>query len=438
MTADLALILFSLFLVLLNGFFVAAEFSIVKLRHTRVAAIETSQGWRGRILGKVHAHLDAYLSACQLGITLASLGLGWIGEPAFAALLEPLFYALVITDPDVVHAISFFVAFMTISYLHIVVGELAPKSVAIRMSEPVGLWTAWPLYGFYWAMYPLIWGLNHSAAWLLRRVGLDLAGEHEGGYSSDELKLILRSSHAESGLSPDERNAVMTWLDLSQLEVADFMRPFAEAIVLRDDDSVEANLRTVAMHRLSRYPYVNQNGEVTGVIYLKDLFLHLQQYGQIDSLQPLLRPALTVSASTPARHLLRRFRNDGSHLAIVTLIENRPIGFLTFDDLLSSLVGDIRDEFSKSRNDWSRLSDGSLLVKGSLSVFSLRQALNLNLPDTKAHTIAGMIMDKLQRLPSPDECVELGNHRFEVKRMDGARIVQVRITTIPDSDDLKD
>src|SRR5690606_26885665 len=163
MSSNLFLIFIALLLVLLNGFFVAAEFSLVKLRPTRVRAIARNLGWRGRMLAKVHTDLDAYLSACQLGITLASLGLGWIGEPAFAAILEPVLANIGITNPKLIHGVAFFIAFFTISYLHIVIGELVPKSMAIRTSERVGLWTAAPLYSFYWLMYPAIWILNKSA-----------------------------------------------------------------------------------------------------------------------------------------------------------------------------------------------------------------------------------------------------------------------------------
>jgi len=175
---------------------VAAEFGLVKLRQTRVRSIAKSMGVRGRLLATVHQHLDSYLSACQLGITLASLGLGWIGEPAFARLLEPLLMYIGVTSLELIHGISFFFAFFVISFLHIVIGELAPKSMAIRMPERVSLWTAPALYLFYWAMYPAIWVLNHSANAVLNALGLDTGHGGEAHYSPEELKLILRGSHA--------------------------------------------------------------------------------------------------------------------------------------------------------------------------------------------------------------------------------------------------
>ncbi|MDD1622073.1 MAG: CNNM domain-containing protein, partial [Methylococcaceae bacterium] len=196
----------ALLLVFLNGFFVAVEFSLVKLRQTRLKSIEQNNGWRGRILVKVHGQLDTYLSACQLGITLASLGLGWIGEPAFAGLLAPLFDELDMIPPEVLHNISFAFAFCMISFLHIVVGEQAPKSLAIRNPEGIGLWGAGPLYAFYWLMYPAIWFLNASANLVLRLSGLSGAHGHDAHYSTEELKLILRSSRPNERFSGDEWN----------------------------------------------------------------------------------------------------------------------------------------------------------------------------------------------------------------------------------------
>ncbi|NOT85686.1 MAG: DUF21 domain-containing protein, partial [Methylococcaceae bacterium] len=215
------MIVIALLLVIINGFFVAAEFSLVKLRQTRIRSIAKTHGWRGRILAIVHGKLDAYLSACQLGITLASLGLGWIGEPAFANLLDPLFSKIGITAPEIIHGISFAFAFFTISFLHIVIGELAPKSLAIRNPELIGLWGAAPLYGFYWLMYPVIWILNSSANLILRIAGLSGGHGHDAHYSADELKLILRSNRAGDRFTQDEWNILAKTLDFSELEVSD-------------------------------------------------------------------------------------------------------------------------------------------------------------------------------------------------------------------------
>ena len=261
----------ALLLVALNGFFVAAEFGLVKLRATRVQAIARSNGLPGRLLAKVHGKLDAYLSACQLGITLASLGLGWLGEPAFAELLHPLFALAGIESAKLIDAISLFFAFSCISFLHIVVGELAPKSWAIRRAEQVGLWVAMPLYGFYWAMYPFIWVLNSSANFVLRLFGLSAEHGGDAHYSTDELKLILRgrrltgasttpdtlgfsTSNADSSYNADEWNTIAHSLDFSRMTVSDLMRPSHEMIGLRNDLPMRDNMQVIARHRFSRYP----------------------------------------------------------------------------------------------------------------------------------------------------------------------------------------
>lgn len=427
MGSDLVLIAVALLLVLLNGFFVAAEFGLVKLRQTRVEAIAKSHGWRGRMLARVHRDLDAYLSACQLGITLASLGLGWVGEPAFADLLTPLLAVIGVESERLIHGIAFFTAFFIISYLHIVVGELAPKSMAIRMSEKVGLWTAPPLYAFYWAMYPAIWVLNHSANWVLSKMKMDVAHGHDNHYSSDELKLILRSSRADQGFTQDEWRVLAQALDFRQLDVADLMRPFQEAVTLSEDDPLDASLEKIARHRYSRYPYLGSERNIKGVIHLKDVFIALQNNPELDSLEKLVRPAQVVSPRLPATELFRRFREGAPHFAVVAHDHSHPLGYVTLDNLLGALVGEIRDEFRQTQNEWSKLDDGSLLGKGSLPLFTLERALGIDIEESGVDSIGGLIMQHLGDLPEEGQRIEFPCFDAVVKKMSGPRIVLVRV-----------
>ncbi|MDR0776057.1 MAG: hemolysin family protein [Azonexus sp.] len=424
---SLFLIVVAIFLVLLNGFFVAAEFGLVKLRQTRVKAIAKSYGWRGRILARVHQDLDAYLSACQLGITLASLGLGWVGEPAFADLLRPLLTALGIGSARLIHGISFFTAFFIISYLHIVVGELAPKSIAIRLSEKVGLWTAPPLYAFYWAMYPAIWLLNHSANWVLRKAHLDIARGHDSDYSAEELKIILRTSHADQGFTQDEWRVLAQALDFRALEVADLMRPFREAVTLSDDDPLTTSLEKITQHRYSRYPYLDAEGNIKGVVHLKDVFIALQKSPSLESLEKLVRPAQVVSPRLPATELFRRFREGAPHFAIVAFENAHPLGYITLDNLLGALVGEIRDEFRQAQNEWSKLDDGSLIGKGSLPIFTLERALGIDIEESGVESVGGRIMQRLGDLPEEGQRLEFPQFDVVVKKMNGPRIVLVRV-----------
>ncbi len=439
MTSNLALILASFLLVLLNGFFVAAEFAIVKLRRTRADALESISGWRGTVLARVHRNLDAYLSACQLGITLASLGLGWIGEPAVADLLEPLFSQLGISSPDTASTISFLIAFMTLSYLHIVVGELAPKSLAIRMPESVSLWTAIPLYVFYWAMFPVIWGLNRSAFWVLRQFNLDVTKDSEDGYSIDEIKLILRSSLVDSKFAGADWRALAQALGFGEAEVADLMRPISEAVVLSRDLSMEENLARIESNKFTRYPYVDADGNIIGIIHLKELFLPQRPLAH-DALEKAAKSALLVPPDLPASALFQRFRLEGHHMAIVGSSAQRATGFLTFDDLLSALMGGIRDEFRSSKTDWTRLEDGSLVARGSLPVFTLEQTLGIDIETKGVRTVSGLILQKIEMLPQVGQRIVFEQFDIVVEKMDGARVAQIHVypTGSTDQDDFKD
>ena len=422
------LVVAALLLVLLNGFFVAAEFGLVKLRQTRVRSIAKSTGLRGRLLLKVHQHLDKYLSACQLGITLASLGLGWIGEPAFARLLLPVFDMFNVTSADVIHGVSFFFAFFVISFLHIVVGELAPKSMAIRMPERVSLWTAPALYAFYWTMYPAIWFLNTSSNKVLKWVGLDVAHGSDSHYSPEELKLILRGSHGGAKETRDEWSIMAQVLDFGGLEISDLMRPINEVAAMYKGMSLEENMNTASRNRFSRYPYFDEDEKtVLGMLHLKDLFFAQQAGKDLDDLSKHLRQVEYVPPTMPALELFRRFRKGAPHFAIVGHKGSKPVGFLTLDNLLSALVGQIRDEFRQNENDWTLLDDGTLIGKGSLPLYTLVMALGFDLDSDEVESIGGLIMQKLGDLPVEGQKVAFEHFDAVVKKMNGPRIILVRI-----------
>jgi CBS domain containing-hemolysin-like protein len=434
---NILLVVLALLLVALNGFFVAAEFGIVTLRKTRVRAIAKSGGLRGRILNKVHSQLDAYLSACQLGITLASLGLGWVGEPAFARILEPAFALLGVTNPQLIHGVSFVIAFGVISFLHIVVGELAPKSLAIRIPEAVGLWSAIPLYGFYWAMYPAIWVLNASANMVLRVAGLSGAGGHETHYSNDELKLILRTNTSTTGdkekFTHDERHILAQSLEFGEHSVSDLMRPINEVSALYASRTLDQNMDTMRRNRFSRYPYFDEEGEeVLGVIHLKDLFFAQQAGKIVTDLTEFLRPVETISARTPALELFRRFRTGAPHFALIGEKGKRPVGFITLDNLLGAIVGEIRDEFRLNENDWIRQADGTFIGKASLPIVSLERVLGIDIDNEamgldEVESVGGLLMAKLGDIPKQGQRIEFPRFDVVVKKTNGPRILLVKV-----------
>ena len=408
--ADFGMILFALILVLLNGFFVAAEFAMVKLRSTRVEAIADENGWRGQILRTVHNQLDAYLSACQLGITLASLGLGWVGEPAFAHILEPLLGAIGVQSPEVIKGVSFFTAFFIISYLHIVVGELAPKSWAIRKPESLSLWTAVPLYLFYWAMYPAIYLLNASANAILRIAGQGEPGaHHDHAYSREELKLILHSSR---GQDPSDQG-------MRVLVTLDSKAPLKEILAL------------FRRHKFSRYPvYDADTNTFVGLLHIKDLLLELADLDHLPetfNLEELTRPLERVSRHMPLSQLLEQFRKGGAHFALVEEADGKVVGYLTMEDVLEVLVGDIQDEHRKAERGILSYQPGKLLVRGDTPLFKIERLLGVDLDHVEAETVAGLIYDTLKRVPEEEELLEVEGLRIIIKKMKGPKIVLAKV-----------
>jgi CBS domain containing-hemolysin-like protein len=422
----------ALLLVLLNGFFVAAEFAIVKLRRTQADELAKTHGLRGRVLRTVRSNLDAYLSACQLGITLASLGLGWIGEPAFARLIEPALEFAGITEPRLVHSIAFAFAFGLISFLHIVIGELAPKSLAIRRAEPVSLNTALPLYFFYWAMYPFIRLLNGAANVILRRLGVELTGEGDAAHSIDELRTVLRASHHHGELGVVETQILTRGLDLGELTVGDVLRPLSELVWIALDAPIEDVLEEIRRTRFTRYPVRDpQTERFVGLLHIKDLLTTPQRLRDIRDLRPYLRRLPHVEEADRVQDILTAFRRGDPHFAIVTDPLGTEIGFLSFEHIVEALFGPVEDEFSKTSPSWQREADGSLTGAGSLSILSLEETLGVIAPEVDANSVGGLVIDRLARIPVAGDRVAYPDFDIEVLLMDGPRIARLRVRPRP-------
>lgn len=418
-------------LVLLNGFFVAAEFAIVKLRLTRAQEMAGTYGWPGRILHSVRTHLDAYLSACQLGITLASLALGWIGEPAFARLLEPLLHMLGIGSPELIHTISFVAAFSVISFMHIVLGELAPKSLAIREAESVALWAAPPLFLFYWAMYPFIWVLNGSANWLLRGLGVEMHGADEEPHSAGELKQMLVASHRHGELDQQEAEMLSRTLQFSELRVGDLMRPAGDMISIDLQEPFESNLQIIDRHRYSRYAVMDGGRDhILGFIHVKDLYAALRSNPGLADLRSLVRETRLVHRDADVWKLFRKFRKGQPHFAFVIDDLGTVIGFVTLDHLLEALVGSIRDEFHRTPQGWIADGDG-YVGSGSLPIYKLERLLNIELPEEGMDSVGGLIMSRLGHVPTAGERLKLGGCQLVVLKMRGPRVHKVRVLLKP-------
>jgi CBS domain containing-hemolysin-like protein len=418
----------ALLLVLLNGFFVAAEFAIVKLRQTRAAELAETHGHRARVLYHVRSNLDGYLTACQLGITLASLGLGWIGEPAFAQLIGPPLALMHIESPRVVEGVSIALAFGIISFLHIVLGELAPKSLAIRETEAVALWTAMPLWLFDRVMYPFIWVLNGSANLILRAFGIRIEHEGDEAHSSGELKQAVLASHRHGELDQDETVILQHGLELGELTVGDVTRPFSELVAIDVDAPIGGILELIRHSRFSRYAvYAGDRTNLVGLLHIKDLITAEQRLRDIRDLRPYLRELPRVDEEMDILDLLALFRGGTPHLAAVQDDVGTVIGFVTLEHVLETLVGPIEDEFRKDLVSWQRRPDGTLVGRGSLSIVSLEHALGREIDFDEANSVGGMVQWALGRLPRTGDQVEFEGFAAEVMRMRGPRVHMLRI-----------
>jgi CBS domain containing-hemolysin-like protein len=428
MLENLLLVGAALLLVVLNGFFVAAEFALVKLRHTQATTLAASHGWRGRILINVHDRLDAYLSACQLGITLASLGLGWIGEPAFAHLLEPLLAKLG-ASPETTSLVGLVIAFTLISYLHIVLGELAPKSMAIRRPEAMSLWTAAPLYAFYWLMYPAIWVLNSSANAMLRAFGLDAPGaDEQHHYSRDELKLIIHAKRASR--AGEEYSMIKHALDLPELVVGDVLRTRDQLSALRDGMDLDEVLAEFDSTRYSRYPWFDADGEhVRGILHMKDLLHAMSGHGSAAEPTSLLRPPILLPLHTPVLDVLKRFRAGDTHLALGIEESGRVAGFFTLEDILEVLVGDIEDEHARVVGAPARVPPGTdFMITGGTPIYKLERLLERDIDaPADVNSVGGLIIHRLERLPAEGETLSFDGFDLVVRSMQGARAKSILV-----------
>jgi CBS domain containing-hemolysin-like protein len=304
---------------------------------------------------------------------------------------------------------------------------LMPKTMAIRQAEAMSLWTAIPLYLFYWLMYPAIYLLNLSANTLLRWFKLDSTHHLEGAYSSEEIKLILKASHMHGDLSPTEAKMLEKTLDFADLKVTDVMRPVNELEALDISAPLEENLATIIKYRYSRYPvYQGEFDQMIGVIHTKDLFAASQQNTNKLVLQDLVRPVIKVSPDSLALDVFQRFRQGAPHFALVYR-RGRVVGFVTLDNLLQALIGKIKDEFHLTSQDWKKESDGSFVVKGYASIYVLEQMLDMDLSKYDASTITGLILEKMEHFPREGEKVIFDAFDLIVEKVHGPRIEQVRV-----------
>lgn len=424
-------------LVALNGFFVASEFAIVKLRASQLDALaEEEPQSRGLVSARlVVGNLDAYLSASQLGITLASLALGWLGEKYFAEMLSPGLNSLGINSPVVVHGVTTVLAFATITFLHIVLGEQAPKILAIRKPLPTTLWIAAPLRWFYTVFRPFIWFLNTSTNLVLRRgLKLEPAGEHELGHSEEELRVIVAESEKAEEVTPLGKELLINALDLRQRVTREIMTPRGEVVFLDIDDSFEANLAKAQRSRHTRLPLCKGHlDNPIGLVHIKDLLGLVRE--PAPDLIAIKRDLLIVPELMALEKLLQTFLTKHAHLGLAVDEFGGAVGIVTLDNVLEELVGNIQDEFDSAPAEFHQVNPDEFVVEGILGLYELNDLAGLELTSTEVSTVGGYVTHQLGHLPKVGEQVPIDDYLATVTQTDGRRVEQVHFKRLPPEED---
>lgn len=415
-------------LVIANGFFVAAEFALVKVRVSQLRPLEKTGGWRVKFALRATKHLDAALSATQLGITLASLGLGWVGEPYIAHRLEPVLSRLGVTDAATVASISFATAFGVITFLHIIFGELAPKSLAIQRAKGVTLWVSAPLMVFYCVFFPFIWLLNGTANRFLRWAGLQPASEGEHAFSPDELEYVF--SHARHSHPGDAliNKLMVQSLRLRETHAQQIMRPRDQVVALWLDRPLADNLRIAQTSGHSRFPVCNGTlDRVEGMLLVREWLWQIHALGPDVPFEPLVRPALEFELRTPIHTMIERFRHERSHLAVVLDDQGKLVGLITFEDVLEEIVGDIRDEFDIESGPIYERTEQSIVVSATLTMRELQAETGWPFEWEPRETVAAWVQRHLGRVPRRGETVTVGECTFTATEANSERLRRVRV-----------
>ena len=413
-------------LVLANAFFVSAEFALVGSRRTRLDEMARAGNAKARLARRAVQHLDRYISATQLGITLASLGLGWIGEPALAGLIEGAFSWLPGAMATIAtHGVASVIAFIIITVLHIILGELVPKAVALLYPEAVSTWVTAPLMGFAWVMAGPIAVLNGAANRLLRVLSIDPPGETERLHSPEEIRMLVEQSTEGGSLLQEDARLLEGVFEFSEKTAQEVMTPRTQIAALNADLTIEGAADQVAVYGRSRYPVHTESlDEIIGVVHAKDILAALRaKPGQ--TIRVILRPPLFVPGTREVEDVLADMKRLKTHLAIVLDEYGGTAGLVTMEDLLEEIVGPIYDEYDPQ--DRAGPLEGAPRLDGSLPISEFNTQFGAALDDTDYTTIGGYIFGQLGRLPRPGDRVTVGPFTFEVIEMEGRRVKAVRL-----------
>ncbi len=424
-------ILITLLFVFFNGFFVAAEFAIVKVRSSQLE-LKAQEGNRFAILSKhIVSHLDAYLAATQLGITLSSLALGWIGEPVVSKMIITFMELVGINvSPELAHGIALPVAFLIITILHIVFGELAPKSLAILRPEQTTLFISYPLQCFYWICRPFIWLLNGFANLILRMFGLHTASEAES-YSSDELKYLVDQVRESGNIEDSNYDIIRNAFDFSERTARQVMVPRTQVLAIDVNDYDSETLETVIEDGFSRIPcYEDSIDNIIGIVHLKDILKKMRQNGEVD-IRPIVRPVSFVPETKRIGQILKEFQIKHQQIAMVLNEYGGIEGIITMEDILEELVGEIQDEYDNEIPFVEKISDNIYSVIATAAISDINNQLPHSIDKAKQYdTLAGYLIDKFGRIPNTHDKLQAEGYEFSVLKKNKTSIVLVQLVDL--------
>ncbi len=426
----------ALMLVAMNGFFVLAEFSIVKVRRTRLEELARQNNRTAKAALSIVHNLDSYLSAIQLGITLASLALGWLGEPAIARLITPLISKVAGHNMVLVHTVSIVIAFTIITLLHVVLGELVPKSVAIQKSEQMTLIIAWPLKIFHKLAYPMVYVFDHVAAFCLRLIGMTPGKDHEEAHTEAELRMIVNASQAGGILDDTEGQMLENVFSFSDKSAREVMVPRMDMVCLYLDESYEENMKALLASTFTRFPLCrNDKDNIIGMVHLRDMLENETRENPECVLEKLVREVLFVPETINVSNLMQLMRRRHIHLAVVIDEYGGTAGLISLEDILEEIVGDIQDEYDGMESpDIKDMGQSVYEISGQTPQGDVEKLLSIDLGDQDDETIGGYVFSLLGRKPEPGDAVSFGGYTFEVAAVDHLRIDTLKVYPAKDEE----
>ncbi|WP_166239083.1 hemolysin family protein [Paenibacillus turpanensis] len=423
-------LLFIGLLLIATAFFVAAEFAYVKVRTTRIDQLALEGNKKAIAVQRITSNLDGYLSACQLGITITALGLGWLGESTIEKLLHPLFASLGLPE-QVTGTISLVFAFSLVTFLHVVLGELAPKSVAIQKSEALSLALSGPMVAFYRILYPIIWVLNGSAAVFIKLLGFRPVKEHEEAHSEEELRIILTESFESGEINQAEYGYVSRIFDFDELKAREIMVPRTDMVCLYADRPIEENLKIMRDEQYTRFPVANENKDnIIGMIHTKQFFFNCTDNNEVN-FTSLIRPVMSVSESMPVKTLLKEMQRQNMHIAVLVDEYGGTAGMVTIEDILEEIVGEIRDEFDEEEvPELEKINDQRIIVDGKAHLSEVVDFFGTELQPDDFDSIGGWLYAHNSALKEGEPWA-YGDLIFVVKKKDRHRYRKIDIVRSP-------